>query len=112
MIDQRRHGLDEAHGVRQRGVEIERGFVDPARVDVEQPGITRRRKASIARQPGSARLGGTTSRIAAAASASLPSWTWKRTKMKKDIVVLHDLVREARSSRAASCSASRMFLRI
>ena len=39
MIDQRRHGLDEPHGVGKRGVQFEGGFVDPARVDVEQPVI-------------------------------------------------------------------------
>jgi hypothetical protein len=44
MIDQRRHGLDEPHGVGKRGVQVEGGFVDPARVDVEQPAVTGRGK--------------------------------------------------------------------
>src|SRR5262245_46809945 len=36
VVDQPRHELDEAHRVRQRRVALERGFVDPARVDVEE----------------------------------------------------------------------------
>ena len=36
MIDQQLHAIEEMRRVRQRGVQVERGLVDPARVDEEQ----------------------------------------------------------------------------
>ena len=40
MIDQRFHALDETHGVRQIGVDLECCFADPAGVDEEEPGVS------------------------------------------------------------------------
>ena len=42
VIDQRLHPFDEAHRVRQARVMVERGFVHPARMDVEQARVTGR----------------------------------------------------------------------
>jgi hypothetical protein len=39
VVDQRLDTLDEAEGMRQAGVHLERPFVFPARVDVEQPRV-------------------------------------------------------------------------
>src|SRR6516162_7034937 len=42
MIEQRRDPLEESNGVRQTGVDLERGLVCPARVDVEELRVTSR----------------------------------------------------------------------
>src|SRR5690242_817211 len=42
MVDQGLHLLDESDRVRQPGMDFERGFVLPARVDVEEARVTRR----------------------------------------------------------------------
>ncbi len=44
MIYQRLHSLDKANGVWQIGVNVERSFINPARVEVEQTGISRATK--------------------------------------------------------------------
>src|SRR6266850_200436 len=49
MIDQRRDAFQEAYGMWQAGVNLERRLVLPARVDVEQLGIAGRAKGSDAR---------------------------------------------------------------
>jgi len=52
MVDQRFDPFHEPHGMRKLGVEVERSFVDPARVDVEQPGIARGAKGVDRQAPG------------------------------------------------------------
>jgi hypothetical protein len=42
MVDEPFRALDELVGVRQVGVHLEGGFIDPARVDEEQPRIPNR----------------------------------------------------------------------
>jgi len=42
MIHEGRHALEEAHGVGQDGVELERRLVRPARVDVEESRVADR----------------------------------------------------------------------
>jgi hypothetical protein len=36
MVDQRLHAFEEAYGMRQAGVMLERRFILPARMDVEE----------------------------------------------------------------------------
>ncbi len=86
MIDQRRHGLERSARCGPTSRQLERGFIDPARVDVEQPGIPGRGKGVDRKAAGfGAGSRASTSCSADAASASLPSWTWKRAKMKNGI---------------------------
>jgi hypothetical protein len=72
VVDQRLHALDEAHRMRQAGVMLERRFVSPARMDVEQSRVANRSKAWMLRQPGSSLEGATVSRSASATAPSLP----------------------------------------
>jgi len=52
MINQRLYTLDKAHRVRQSGMKLKSGFVYPARMDVEKPGIVYRAKSVDAQAAG------------------------------------------------------------
>jgi hypothetical protein len=88
MVDQRGHPFHEPNRMRQRGVQIERGLDDPARMDVEQPRVAGRGEAVDPETPASARDGASTSTIAAATLACSPSRAWKRAKMNNSIWIL------------------------